>query len=78
MIDQALQHQADEIALHHTLAGKSVVEKARQEGLEVVVWTVDDLKWIARAQSLGVKALIANDPGKLVRHRSAVSAGEGA
>ncbi|MEK6279273.1 MAG: glycerophosphodiester phosphodiesterase family protein [Acidobacteriota bacterium] len=70
MVDLALQQQADEIALHHTLAGRSVVERARHEGLDVVVWTVDDDKWIARARSMGVKALIANDPGKMVKHRS--------
>ncbi len=70
MIDQALEQRADEIALHYTLVGKRVVEKARNEGLEVVVWTVDDPKWIARAQSLGLKALIANNPGKMVHQRS--------
>lgn len=69
MIQQALEHEADEIALHHTLARKSVVEKARSEGLEVVVWTVDSARWVARAKSLGVKALISNDPGKMVQHR---------
>jgi glycerophosphoryl diester phosphodiesterase len=69
MIDQALQHEADEIALHHTLAGKGVVERARREGLEVVVWTVDSADWVARAESLGVKALISNDPGEMIQHR---------
>lgn len=69
MIDSALAVGADEIALHHTLAGVRVVEKARRQGLDVVVWTVDDAIWIARARSLGIKALIANDPAVLVRHR---------
>jgi glycerophosphoryl diester phosphodiesterase len=69
MIEQALQHGADEIALHHSLAGNGVVEKARSEGLEVVVWTVDSADWIARAQSFGVKALISDDPGEMVQHR---------
>ena len=69
MIEQALQHGADEIALHHTLAGNGVVEKARSEGLEVVVWTVDTADWVARARSFGVKALISNDPGEMVQHR---------
>lgn len=62
MIDQALENHADEIALHYTLAGKAVVEKALQKGLEVVLWTVNDLNWIERAQSMGVKALITNNP----------------
>lgn len=70
MVDTALGVAADEIALHHTLAAVRAVEKARQAGLEVVVWTVDDPVWIGRARSLGIKALIANDPGSMVRQRN--------
>ena len=70
MIETALGVGADEIALHHTLAGGRVFEKARQAGLEIVVWTVDDPTWIARARALEVKALIANDPALMLRHRN--------
>jgi glycerophosphoryl diester phosphodiesterase len=69
MIDLALHHGADEIALHHTLAGPRVVEQAKRKGLEIVVWTVDDPEWIGRARSMGIKALIANDPATLLRYR---------
>lgn len=69
MIDAALDVGADEIALHHTLASARVVEKARHKGLEVVVWTVADPSWIGIARSLDIKALIANDPASLIRHR---------
>lgn len=72
MVDTALGVGADEIALHHTLAGARVVEKARHAGLEVVLWTVDDPSWIGRARTLGVKALIANDPALMLRARSQV------
>jgi len=71
MVDLALRARADEIALHHTLAGASVVEKARECGLETVVWTVDDPQWLERARFLGIKALISNDPATMVRHRNA-------
>jgi glycerophosphoryl diester phosphodiesterase len=74
MIDAALAVGANEIALHHTLAADRVVEKARQAGLEVVVWTVEDAVWIARARSLSIKALIANDPGAMVRQRNQIQA----
>jgi len=74
MVDAALAVAADEIALHHTLAGHRVVEKARQAGLEVVVWTVEDPIWIARAHSLGIKALIANDPRSMLLQRDASGA----
>lgn len=70
MIDRALQQQADEIALHHTLSANAVVDKARQQGLEVVIWTVDEPAWIERAAAMDVKALISNDPGRMIQYRS--------
>ena len=70
IVDTALAVAADEVALHHTLAADRVVEKARQAGLEVVVWTVEDSIWIERARALGIKALISNDPGSMLRHRT--------
>jgi glycerophosphoryl diester phosphodiesterase len=72
MVDTALTVGADEIALHHTLAGARVIEKAKRAGLDVVLWTVDDPTWIGRARALGVKALIANDPALMLRARSEV------
>jgi len=70
MVDIALDVGADEIALHHTLASPRVTEKAKREGLEIVVWTVDDPQWLTRASALGIKALIANDPALMVQHRN--------
>jgi len=69
MVNAALDVGADEIALHHSLAAARVIEKARQAGLEIVVWTVADPAWIGFARSLDIKALIANDPASLIRHR---------
>ena len=69
MIDLALEHSVDEIALHHSLVSKRVIQKARQFGLPVVVWTVDDPDWIRRARLLDVKALITNNPGALIQRR---------
>jgi glycerophosphoryl diester phosphodiesterase len=61
---------ADEICLHHKLAGRRLTEQASRSQLEVVVWTVDDPKWLERARSRGVKALITNDPAGMLRHRN--------
>lgn len=72
MIEAARNVGADEIALHHTLAGPGIIEKAIQQGLAVVVWTVDQTEWISRARSLGVKALIANNPATMVHQRDSV------
>ena len=57
---------ADEIALHHTLSSAPTIRTARELGLNVVVWTVDNPDWVSKAQSLNIHALITNDPSKLV------------
>lgn len=70
LVELAKACGADEICLHHTLAGRRLTEHARQSGLEVVVWTVENPDWIERARSRGVKALITNDPAKMLRYRN--------
>ena len=57
---------AGEILLHRLVARNHLVEKCIQRGFPVVVWTVDDPKWISRAQALGIHALISNNPVKLL------------
>lgn len=66
LIDRALGVGASVLALHHRLAKPSLVEKARLAGLRVIVWTVDDPAWIARAHSMGIEALITNDPATMI------------
>ena len=66
VIDRALEVGASVLALHHRLAKPSLVERAKLAGLRVVVWTVDDPAWIARAQSMGIEALITNDPAMMI------------
>jgi glycerophosphoryl diester phosphodiesterase len=68
-IDLALAANADQIALHRTLAARRVVAKALQSGLPVVVWTVDNPIWIKRSLTMGITALITNDPGTMLRER---------
>ena len=66
LIDRALKVGASVLALHHRLAKPSLVEKAKLAGLRVVVWTVDDPAWVARAQSMGIEAVITNDPAMMI------------
>lgn len=66
LIDCALEVGASVLALHQRLAKPSLVEKAKVAGLRVVVWTVDDPAWVARAQSMGIEALITNDPATMI------------
>ena len=69
LVDRALAVGAEEIALHHRLATERVVNAAKNSGLTVVVWTVDDPSWINRALSNGITALITNDPAMMVSQR---------
>lgn len=65
IVESATKSGASEVALHYTLATPKVVSAARAAGLDVVVWTVDDTAWTTRAVTLGVKALITNDPATM-------------
>jgi glycerophosphoryl diester phosphodiesterase len=76
MLELARRYLANELALHHALATRRLVEAARSAGLETVIWTVDNPAWIDRARLLGVKALIANNPAAMVVHRNAVENSE--
>ncbi len=69
IVDLASSFGADEIALHHTLARKPITDRAIDRGMKIVVWTVDDPVWIARSRTLGIKALITNDPARMLHHR---------
>lgn len=65
MIRSALTCNADEIALHRVLVTPRLVEQASSASLEVVVWTVDDPAWLAKARRLDIKAVITNNPHQI-------------
>jgi glycerophosphoryl diester phosphodiesterase len=67
LIERALAVGATVLALHHKLAKAMLVEKAKAGSLMVVVWTVDDPAWVARARLMGVDALITNDPARMLK-----------
>lgn len=69
VIEKALAIEASALALHHRLAREPLIQKARDAGLHVAVWTVDDHAWIDRAKSTGIDALITNDPAAMLAHR---------
>ena len=60
---------ADEISLHYTLATRKLVSEAARRGLDVVIWTADHARWVRRAADLGLKAIITNDPARLIAAR---------
>ena len=72
IVERAIAIGASEIALHHRLVNEPLVQKARLAGLEVVTWTVDDPAWVKRAQQIGIRALITNNPSALIAARNAI------
>ena len=66
IINRANEIGAMAVALHHRLARKMLVEKSKQAGLHVAVWTVDDPAWVQRARDIGIDALITNDPARML------------
>lgn len=60
---------ADEIALHHSLAGRRNIEEAMRLNQKVVVWTVDNPAWVSKATDWGIAALITNNPRVLLTAR---------
>jgi len=69
MIALAHEFGAQQISLHHTLASKKLTYLAREAQMPVTIWTADAPKWIARCQTRGIRALITNDPKRLLDAR---------
>jgi glycerophosphoryl diester phosphodiesterase len=69
LLDIAEETGADEMSVHYTLATRKVCEEAARRGLDVVIWTADHPRWIRRGMELGLKAIITNDPAKLIAKR---------
>jgi glycerophosphoryl diester phosphodiesterase len=74
MVGLALDCGADEIAFHRALVDRHTVAKAKTSGLKVVVWTVDRPDWIKRGESMGIDALITNDPAQMLFERTRFAA----
>lgn len=60
---------ADQLSLHRSLATPKLMRAATHDGFPVTVWTVNKPRWVRRAADLGIKALITNDPEKLLVKR---------
>ena len=66
MLSAAADCGADELLPQRLLARPKLIEKAQARNLPVVVWTVDDPEWLARAKTLGIHAVITNDPSRML------------
>ncbi len=72
MIDAAISCGAEEILLHRLLATPRSVALMKERGLVPVMWTVNDRRWVARAASLEIHALITNNPAKMIMRRERI------
>jgi glycerophosphoryl diester phosphodiesterase len=59
---------ASQISLHYSLITRKLVSLAAEAKMPITIWTVDDPKWVDRSRDLGIRALITNDPAKLLAH----------
>ena len=67
---RAEQAFADEVALHYKLANQTTIGLLMDRGFQVVIWTVDDPRWVADAERLRIKGVVTNNPAVLLQHRS--------
>jgi glycerophosphoryl diester phosphodiesterase len=74
MITAALECGADQILLHRLIATRRIVDLAAESDLRSVVWTVDDPKWMRRAASFGIHAVITNNPVEMTANVAATDA----
>jgi glycerophosphoryl diester phosphodiesterase len=57
---------ADQISVHFSLATRNLMKKAGERNLPVTIWTADNPLWARRAGELGIRAIITNNPARLL------------
>lgn len=66
LVDLARGCEADQLSVHRSLVTRGLMRASRAAEMPVTVWTVDDPRWIRRAAELGVRALVTNNPSRLI------------
>lgn len=69
LIERAREHRSNELSLHFSLATQKLVKKAKIQGLQTIIWTADHPVWVKRAREIGIKAIITNNPTRLLDKR---------
>ncbi len=69
LIEKAQDCGANELSLHYSLATQKIVESAENQGLSTIIWTADHPVWVKRACEIGLKAVITNNPQRLLAKR---------
>ncbi len=76
LVEIAVENGANELSVHYSLATRNLMEKARTHGIPVTIWTADNPRWVERARSLGLKAVITNHPARLLARREELTENE--
>jgi glycerophosphoryl diester phosphodiesterase len=64
-MEQCAKLGLDGVDLEYSVVNEEVMNKAKELGMEVLVWTVDDPAEARRVADLGVKGITTNRPGWL-------------
>lgn len=70
IISLAREFGSDQLSVHYSLITPRLCRLAVEAKMPLTIWTVDDPKWLARCQRLGIGALITNDPARLLAARN--------
>ncbi|MBI3952284.1 MAG: hypothetical protein HY314_17680 [Acidobacteria bacterium] len=65
ILDVARRWQADELSLHYTVCTSKLVRTAHEQGLEVVVWSINQRPLMRQFIRCAVDAIITNFPERL-------------
>jgi glycerophosphoryl diester phosphodiesterase len=76
MISLARAFGANEVSPYRALVTPKLAHLAGEVGMPVNIWTCDTVKWIDRSRDLGLKAVMTNDPAKLLSYRFSLDADE--
>ncbi|HQZ95021.1 MAG TPA: glycerophosphodiester phosphodiesterase family protein [Pyrinomonadaceae bacterium] len=63
---------ADQLSVHTSLATRKFTTLTKAIGMPVTIWTADNEKWAGRCRERGIRALITNDPAKLLASRAKI------
>lgn len=69
IIEEAKKYSADELSLHYSLATEKFVRRADDENMPTTIWTADHPIWVRRATDIGIRAIITNNPARLLKKR---------
>ncbi len=72
ILEEARNFHADEISIHHSMATVNFVRRARENGFSTVIWTVNNIAWIAKARNFGIGTIITNKPAEFLVERARI------